>query len=191
MLNFPGDDLVRGQKRCNFTLTLPPGHSYPTPFMTSNGSLTYRLAALIQRDDIWEVFAKKLINFKGYYNVQYLDLNPIVETKRIQIKTGEVVSTFTVPNTVVVMGRCESLEGILELHGLLESQLNATLTLYRNIIYGGNVHTETIFSQNRQSPVNQNNAYFKWTIVVPMMSRSSYSNELTPTYAVRYYLKVI
>lgn len=158
--------------------------------MTSNGSLTYRLIALIQRDDTWEIFAKKLVNFKGYYNIQHMALNPHEQTQVIQTKTGQVVSIFTVPNTVVVMGRCESVEAVLELHGSFENDVNATLMFVRNIIYGGNVNTDTIWSQNKHAEVNQTNALFKWTFIVPMMPKSSYSNELIPMYSVRYYLKV-
>lgn len=159
--------------------------------MSSNGSLTYRIVALIQRDDTWEIFAKKLVNFKGYYNVQHMALNPFEETKVIQTKIGEVVSIFTVPSTVVVMGRCESLEAVLELHGSFENDVNATLIFFRSIVYGGNIHTDTIWSQNKHAEINQNNALFKWTFVVPTMPKSSYSNELIPTYSVRYCLKVI
>lgn len=182
--------MLHGQKRLSFNLTIPPRQPYPTPFMTSNGCLTYRILALIHRDDSWEVFAKKLVNFKGYYNVQHMELNPFVESKLIKIKTGEVVSTFRVPNTVAVMGQCEGLEGVLELRGLSDSQVNATLTFFRNINYGGNIHTEVILSQTRHAEIHQNNALFKWTVVVPMMKRSSYTNELIPMYYVRYYLKV-
>lgn len=119
-----------------------------------------------------------------------MELNPFVESKLIKIKTGEVVSTFRVPNTVAVMGQCEGLEGVLELRGLSDSQVNATLTFFRNINYGGNIHTEVILSQTRHAEIHQNNALFKWTVVVPMMKRSSYTNELIPMYYVRYYLKV-
>lgn len=169
---------------------MSPHKTYPSPFLTSNGSLTYRIVGLIQRDDKWEVFAKKLVNFKGYHNVQHLQLNPFVESKLMQTKTGDVVSTFRVPNTVAVMGQGEGLEGILELRGVSEKEVNATLTFFRNICYGGNTQTEIILSQNRQAEIHQNNALFKWTVVVPMMKRISYSNELVPMYSVHYYLKV-
>lgn len=182
--------MLHGQKRLSFDLTIPKRQPYPTPFVTSNGSLTYRIVALIQRDDTWEIFAKKLVNFKGYYNVLHMALSPFVESKLMQTKAGEVVSTFSVPDTVAVMGQCEGLEAVLELRGLSESQVDATLTFFRNISYGGNIHTEIILSQNRHAYIHQSTALFKWTVVVPMMKRSSYSNELVPMYSVRYYLKV-
>lgn len=182
--------MLHGLKRCNFNLKLLPKKSYPTPFMSSDGSLTYRIDALIRRYDSWKLIATKMVNFNGYYNVGHImEMNPFVEMKIIQNKTGELVSTFRVPNTVAVMGQCEGIEGILELKGVLESKVNATLTFFRNIEgNGGNVHTETIFSQNRQAEINQNNVLLKWTVVVPMMKRNSFSYK---QYSVRYYFKVL
>lgn len=121
-----------------------------------------------------------------------MELKPFEEHKVMQIKAGEVVSTFTVPNTTAIIGQCDGLEGILELQGagVLDSQVNATLTFFRNIKYGENIHTEVILSQNRRAEIRQNFALFHWTIAVPMMKRISYSDELIPQYFVRYYLKV-
>lgn len=155
--------------------------------MSSNGSLTYKIVACIARDGLWEVFAKKLVSFKGYYNVLHMDMNPFVESKIMKMKTGEVESTFRVPNTVAVMGKSEGLEAILELHGLLDNHVDATLTFFRKVSCGGNIHTEIILTQTRNAEIHQSNALFKWTVVVPMMKRCSYSGEF---YSVRYYLKV-
>lgn len=146
--------------------------------------------ALIKRDNAWEILATKLVNFKGYYNVLHMELNPFVERKAIRKKAGDVVSIFRVPNTVAIMGQSDGLQGILELQGVLKSQVNASLTFFRNITYEGNIHTEVILSQNRQAEIHENNAIFKWIIAVPMMKRISYSDEAIPMYSVRYYLKV-
>lgn len=159
--------------------------------MSSNGNLTYRIYALIKRDGLWKSFENKLLNFKGCYNLLHMEPNPFVESKVVRIKASEIVSTFTVPSTVAIMGQCDGLQGILELKGVMESQVNATLIFFRNISYTGNVHTEVILSENRQAETHQNNATFKWTIAVPMMKRISYSDDLVPMYSVRYYLKVI
>ncbi|KAJ6625718.1 hypothetical protein Bhyg_16485 [Pseudolycoriella hygida] len=180
------EDLVRGHTQLNFTLTIPTGRSYPAAFVSPNASITYRIVALILRDHTWEVFAKKPINFKGYYNVDRMELRPFVEKKIFQMKTGDVTSTLTVPNTVAAMGR---LEGFLELNGLLGGRANATLTLLRKVNYDGNVQTETILSQSRQAEVDQSNASFQWTVVIPMMMKSSFSRENIYMYYVRYYLK--
>ncbi len=192
MISIPtkGGELLR-QKRLNFNLALRPNQSYPSPFITSKGSLEYRIVAFIKRDGSWEPFAWKLVNFKGYNNVLHLELKPYVERKVIQTNAGEIVSTFTVPNAVAVMGGCDSVEGILELQGVMESEVNATLTFYRTIVYGKLIHSEIILSQNRSAEIHQKNVEFKYSVVVPMMKRISYSDELIPIYSVRYYLKVL
>lgn len=120
-----------------------------------------------------------------------MDLNPFVETKITKIETGEVMATFRVPNTVVVMGQGEGLKASLELHGVLNCQVNATLTFFRNTTYVGNIHTENILSQNKCVEIHQNDTLIKWTVVVPVMKRISYSDETITKYSVRYYLKVI
>lgn len=182
--------MLHGRKRLNFHLNIPPLKSHPTPFVTSHGSLTYRLYAFIKRDDSWDIITDKLVNFKGYHHVQHMDLNPFVQTKMIRTKeTGEMVATFRVPYTVAIMGHGDEIEGILELQGVVEDRVDATLTFFRNITYEGNVHTEVILSQNRQAEAHQSVALFKWTIVVPSLKRISYSDVLIPSYSVRYYLK--
>lgn len=188
-----GGELVNGLKRFNFHLNISPNKSYPSPFMTSmtsNWSLTYRIYALIKRDNSWKIFADKLVNFKGYYNVLQMELNPFVGSNIIRTKEGKITATFSVPNTVAIMGQGDCLQGMLKLEGAMKSQTNATLTFYRIINCNGDFHTEVIMSQNRQAEIHQDNAIIKWIIGVPIMKRITYSNELIPMYSVRYYLKV-
>lgn len=180
--------MVNGQKRLLFSIAIPPGQSYPAPFMTSKGSLAYRLVAHIIQDRWNERIAKKLVNFTGYYDVLHMELNPCVQRKSMQTKSGEkITSTFRVPNTVAVMG-VDTLEGYLELNGVMENRVNATLTFFRNINYGGKIRTEVVLSQNRHAEIHQDDASFNWKVLVPKMKRISYRHEL---YSVHYYLKVI
>lgn len=181
-------DLVNGQKRLDFKLTIPQHQSFPMPFVSSHGSLTYRINAYINRSNCWESFASKVLKFNGHYNILHLEPNPFEQIKVMSTDTGEVHSTFRVPNTAAIMGQCDGLQGILELQGvLLKSQVDATLTFFRNTSYGDECFTEIILSQSRHAEIHQNCAEFKWSIGVPMMKRISYSN---PIYSVRYYLKV-
>lgn len=186
-----GDDLVGGRQKFNFVVNIPPGGTYPTPFMTYNGSLSYRLVALIKRDDNWEIIASKLLDFKGFYNISGIPLDPSVDMQFLQ--GGEIKSTFTVANPMVVMGCGESLKATLLLEGLIvENHVNATLTLLKIINYGSNVHTDIIWSRNQLMEYPQNkNILFEWKVVIPLMLRASYFNELIPMYSVRYYLKVV
>lgn len=147
----------------------------------------------IKRDDKWEVIAGETVDFKGYYNVLHMELSPYVESKVIQLRAGDVVSTFRVPNRVAVIGQCDGLEGLLELQGIgmLNSELKATLTFYRSIKLGSDTQTEIIMTQNRKAEIHENYALFKWTIAVPMMKRISFSCESIPQHYVRYHLKVL
>ncbi|XP_037040060.1 uncharacterized protein LOC119077037 [Bradysia coprophila] len=183
----PSVELVHGHKRLDFHLTIPQHQSFPTPFVSSHGSLTYRIYAYIKRGYCWDSLASKVLKFKGHYNILHLEPNPFHETKVMSINTGEVKSTFRVPNTVAIMGQCDGIQGILELNGVLgKSQVDATLTFFRNTSYGGDCFTEIILSQSRHAETHQTNAEFRWSIDVPMMKRISYSH---PMYSVHYYIK--
>lgn len=118
----------------------------------------------------------------------HLEPNPFHDIKVMPTSTGEVKSTFRVPHTVAIMGQSDGLQGILELCGVLEnSQVEATLTFFRNTSYGVDRFTEIILSQSRHAEIHQSNTEFRWSIDVPVMKRISYSNDM---YSVRYYLKV-
>lgn len=184
--------VFRGQKRLLFTLDIPNDRICPTSFVSSNGSLTYRLVALIKRDvqQSWDVIVNKLmLDFKGYYNISGLDSGPSVDVK--QFYEGKITSIFTLNKPVLLFGRATNLNATLELEGVRDYNVDVTVTLLRKTKCGENDRSEIIVLQKQQADCNENASIFKWDFEVPLISRATYANELTPVYSVRYFVKVI
>ncbi len=175
----------------NFILDIPQDRICPTSFISSQGSLTYRLVALISRDKqlTWDTIANKLLlDFKGYYNISGLELGPSVDFK--QFYDGKIISIFTLNKPVLLIGRDTNLNASLELEGVRDYIVDVTVTLQRKTKCAENVKTEIILMQKQQADCEEDTRVFNWNFNVPNISRATYVNELTPVYAVRYFAKV-
>lgn len=175
--------MLCSQKRMNFTFNIPLDRTYPTSFMTSNGSLSYSLVAYIKRG-YWKSLAWKVVNFKGFYNMTHLESGEFVDRKLVQ--DDKITSIFTVPSVTVVNGCNESLKATLRLNGLIKNRVNATLTFLRNINYRSNMQSQKIWSSTKQTE-QKDDILFEWSFIVPSLSRASYVHHL---YSVQYFLKV-
>lgn len=164
----------------------------PTSFISSNGSLTYRLIALIRRDknDAWKIISNKLLlDFKGYYSVSEMEFGPSVDSKLFL--DGKITSIFTLNKPVLLVGRSTNLIATLELEGILGYNVDVTVTFLRKTKCGDNVHNETISTGKQQLDFHENDTVFKWNFDVPLISRATYACDLTPFYSVQYFVKVI
>lgn len=183
--------MFRGQRRIYFTLDIPNDRVCPTSFISSNGSLTYRLVALITRDKqlTWDTIANKLLlDFKGYYNIRDMEFGPSVDCK--QFFEGKITSIFTVNKPVLLIGSDTNLCATLELEGVLGYNVDVTVKLLRTTKCVENIKTEIILMQTKQEDFHENATTFKWNFDVPNISRATYANEVTPVYSVRYFVKV-
>lgn len=183
--------VFQGQKRLKFTLDIPNNRICPTPFISSNGSLTYRLVALIKRVNTTEwctVANKLLLDFKGYHNINHMEFNPSVDVK--QFFDGKITSIFTLNKPVLLIGRDTNLSATLELDGVLHYNVDVTVTLLRKAKCLENVKNEIISLQKLQADCDEDNTLLKWNFDVPNISRVTYVNEQTPVYSVQYFVKV-
>lgn len=175
----------------NFSLDIPKSRICPTSFISSHGSLTYRLVALIRRDKqlTWETIANKLLlDFKGYYNISGMELGPSVDFK--QFLDGKITSIFTINRPVLIMGQDQQLTATLELAGVRNYMVDVTVMLQRRSKCVENVKTEIILLQKQQADCEEDQSVFNWNFDVPSISRCTYANELTPIYSVQYFAKV-
>ncbi|XP_037037772.1 uncharacterized protein LOC119075438 [Bradysia coprophila] len=187
--SLPGG-VFRAQKRLNFILDIPKNQVCPTSFISSQGSLTYRLVALITRDKhvTWTVIANKLLlDFKGYYNISGMELGPSVDFK--QFFEEKITAIFTLNKPVLLIGRDTNLTATLELEGVRDYNVDVTLTLQRRAKCAENVRAEIIILQKQQTDCCDDTTVFNWNFNVPNISRATYVNELTPVYSVRYFAK--
>lgn len=164
----------------------------PTPFISSIGSLSYRLVALITKDKnkSWEIIVNKLLmDFKGNYNVSGLEFDPSVDLK--QFLEGKITTIFTLNKPVLLIRRDTVLSATLELEGILAYNVDVTVKFLRTTKIGENVKTEIISLQKQQANSHENINIFKWNFDVSSISTATYVNELTPVYSVRYFIKVI
>lgn len=176
----------------DFTLNIPKDQMCPTAFMSSYGSATYRLVALIKRNkhDQWNILTNKLLlNFKGYYNVSGMALGPSIDIK--QFLNGKITSIFTLNKSKLFVGRGSNFNVTLELEGAFDYRVDVIVKFLRNTKCGKNVQTEIILLQKQQSNLHEDKTIFKWNFDVPLISRVTYTNELFPFYSVRYFVKVI
>lgn len=182
----------RCQKRLNFTLDIRNDRICPTSFISSNGSLTYRLVALIKRQNSlkWDMIVNKLLlDFKGYYNISGMALSPSVEFK--QFYDGKITSIFTMNKPVLLIGRDTNVSATLELEGIRHYNVDVTVKLLRKTKCLENVKTEIIALQKQQTDdCSEDTTIFKWNFDVPNIARVTYVNELTPVYSVQYFVKV-
>lgn len=181
----------RQQKRLKFSLNIPNDRICPTSFISSNGSLTYRLVALIKRQERlqWDTVVNKLLlDFKGYYNISDMELGPSVDFK--QFFDGKITSIFTLNKPVLLIGMDTNLNAKLELEGVLHYDVEVTVTLLRKTKCLENVKSEIIALQKQQAESTDNTTTFMWNFEVPQISRVTYGNELTPVYSVQYFVKV-
>ncbi|KAJ6641880.1 hypothetical protein Bhyg_06825 [Pseudolycoriella hygida] len=183
-------DHFRGQKRISFTLDIPQDRILPTSFMSSYGSLTYRLVARITRNKeaSWEAITDKLLpDFKGYYNISGLEFGASVDFK--QFYEEKIISIFTINKPALIIGRDTNFGATLELEGILDFNVDVTVKLLRTTRFGETMKTEIILLQRQQGDFHENNTILKWNFDLPQVSRATYVDANIPNFSVRYFAR--